>query len=417
MIQFIQFYSYAEVQGMFRRSSNGEYAPFAPKILYLGNGYSRHLSILEKIGKVLWVRYEPARTAEEMAEKNRTIPLPNAEMCSTVFVSALYYWHLHLAYVWAKSNPQCQIVVGGPAVRFTPALPHGILSNFKMETSTLDLMFGKGMEWRLTLPEESSLEDEQMPYSLFFTMPEDNPCYWGKCIFCSESNPDTKSRDCSIADERFFKNLPSFKGKAMLFYSTPVLHYNALQRFASAADSGPDNLTHGCFIRADKIYLEKLKKILAECSHPDRLMFRIGLEFPSKRMLSFVNKGIDLETFTELTHLICSSGASCRASMILGWNNLQENDLKETEKIVPQIHENVGMTIRQLIIVPNSKMDFMTQWSASETMRLGPFTMGKILALDRDQLSLNNIAHKLVFSRGFQTITSSWDIPVWGEKR
>lgn len=83
------------------------------------------------------------------------------------------------------------------------------------------------------------------------------------------------------------------------------------------------------FIRSDKLSYNALKKNLAKCSPElrSKFVFRLGIEFPSNRMLNIMDKGTTSEQQLRIMKMLNSYGCTMKICFILGWNVLTQKDV------------------------------------------------------------------------------------------
>ena len=83
-----------------------------------------------------------------------------------------------------------------------------------------------------------------------------------------------------------------------------------------------------------------------------------GIEFPSDRMWKYLNKGTHMDEVLETLEFCMQSGFKVNANVILGWNNLIEQDLKDLEGFMDNLSEQAVTTLqlRWLFAHPYTKI-------------------------------------------------------------
>jgi len=360
---FIQFYSFTS---------------WAPICIELGNGFSDTYDFCKSKGDIHWIKYYHDKE-------------PNTEFIidkGTAYISALYTGHLYTAYLWAKKYPEVKFIVGGPATVahfITKKLP----SNFILMRGSVEEWFGIQhfpCEWKLKLPEEVQPND-----IIYFTYVLDNTCYWSKCIFCS----------CTIdnkIDDRFRKNLNfefkniTHKGPLMIRLGTHAIQSQDIKNLCNLPKLSNLN-GYRIFIRPSKKEFEALKSF-GNLDWTNNIKFCMGLEFPTKRMWRYMNKGYRTETVLGIINLL---KYNFHISMILGWNNLIKKDLEDLEDFMKRLPNNkpdTSIKIARLYVQPGTPM-YDTHEKQGEDWN-GPFYVGSYVKLNKEQFELNELAEEII---------------------
>jgi radical SAM superfamily enzyme YgiQ (UPF0313 family) len=142
----------------------------------------------------------------------------------------------------------------------------------------------------------------------------------------------------------------------------------------------------------NRVLEETLQKNRGEFPH---CVLGFGLEFPSNRMLRFIDKGCDTDEILAFLSLCKSHGIRVNANLILGWDNLIEDDIKEMKNFMERVPENSITTVqmRWLFAHPHTKVHEMYK---GQGITLGPFYEGFNVEINKQQKGLNKEAADIV---------------------
>ena len=122
-----------------------------------------------------------------------------------------------------------------------------------------------------------------------------------------------------------------------------------------------------------------------------------GIEFPSDRMWKYLNKGTIMSEVIETLEFCMQTGFKVNANVILGWNNLTDQDLLDLEVFMDSLsgHTITTLQLRWLFAHPYTKI-YDTYDGVEDTIRLGPFNCGFNVKVDARQKELNLAAAKII---------------------
>lgn len=276
---------------------------------YFSNGFGaiEHLVVPTWLNIYTW----RARENIELFKHNKEI-----------YVSVWYTRNISIISEWAQQCKDQKFIIGGPAVCpsiYHPTVPENVIFEPGMLEDALGLPYD-ATKWGV------SLKDTGTAHRLY-SFPISDTCYWGQCTYCNipmRSRAAPKRRDTNI-DFSALERAPS----GTVFLSTPSL---APSHVALLKELDFSNKTYQLYIRADKQVQQELEKLLPSFKHTDRLMFMIGVEFPSSRMLEEMRKGASPDDLLALINLLDSFGIRKILLYIEGWDGLTHKDVDEAEQ-------------------------------------------------------------------------------------
>jgi len=304
----------------------------------LCNGFSDTYDFCKTQGDVIWLEHSPTKTHTEKCPIQK----------GTCYVSVSYISQYKRVYRWAKETPDVQFIMGGP---FTSVpFKHKItLPNLVITNKSVEEWFGFenfSYPWKLVLPTEISETDMiQFTYSL------DSRCYWNNCIFCI--TPKIK--------KRIRKNLKfEFKdlihgGKRIVRFGTSALSPDMIKKMFSDFPNLRNIERIRTYLRPAAAEIEGLDQF----ESLPLMQFHIGLEIPTSRMWKILDKGYDLNESINLFNVCKRLQSRIHVSMILGWPNLKDSDLKELENYMSHVHPIIALKINALIALPGTQVHEM----------------------------------------------------------
>ncbi len=380
---FIQFYSKTSLHG--QGYTHG---------YDLQNGFSDTYDFCKNMGDFFWVYLD--KNIEDVAYT----PLPINK--GTVYISAAYFSHLYQSYLWAKEYPNIKFVVGGPVVSADLFYVDKLPKNMKLISTSVERYFRIpefGHPWKIDIP-------ERIPNGscVMFVYTLDTNCYWKKCVFCPYSKDlyrrKRKTFNYEFADVRF-------NGSMLVRLGTEALSSDMIKSLSLP----PVNGGYRAFLRPCKHELEALRSL---DSFPIK-WFSMGLEYPTKRMWKYMNKGYKRSDVLDTIHFLAERQIHITPSIILGWDNLTENDVDELERFMndlPMLNNNT-IAIHKLMVIPNTKL-YKTH--SGPDIKYGPFVYGYYPTLNDKQIELNkqskDIVEKYVKEKG---MTLLWTCDFQGE--
>lgn len=318
-------------------------------ICVLTNGFSNAYHYCKNIGDFLWVN------RGKMNEVN--FPFTSG----TVYISLLFLPDLYQVIEWAKDNPNIKFVGGGPA----------ILSRKSIRVTDYETLFPKNLHITpLTVEQYFELEPNKDLWGLdisqidkndlknvkeiYFSYSIDVRCYWKKCNFCSyhfsrneyikkDKYIDLKVIDKIDSDFPLIVKLTSPSlNKHYLNILIPQFKYN-------------DKLTYEFAIRCDSHIHQVLWEKLKGLTKPPKLRVSLGLEYPTDRMLQFMNKGFSLQDIINMVNLLKDYNSIISAGFIIGWPTLTWDDVTELCKSSEEIQKIDYGRITRLVFQDGTK--------------------------------------------------------------
>lgn len=366
----------------------------------LSNGFSDTYALCRQRGEFHWVVHEPESDkwyAEETYTRRR-LPMDRG----TVYVSASYINHLYQAYVWAQMYPAVSFVVGGPvaaarhcnakaweplyfSVRDQAKLPE----NLAVTGQSVENVFGVpdfSGRWRLAVPHETV--DPDAPVYISYTL--DNGCYWGRCIYCNikeapvELFRQRKEMGCEFAGLHH-------PGRKIVRLNTGSLTPAYIRRVLPNLPVRED-LEYRTFMRCSDAENRALDRVLAERSGDlPELTLGIGIEFPSDRMLAYMDKGITCGDILETLRICRRHDIKVNGNLILGWGNLAEPDVGNLERFFEEMPEGSLASVQLRWLFAHPRTVIHEQYDG-EPVFLGPFYLGFRVQIPEAQQALNSEA-------------------------
>ena len=386
-VLFVQFFS---------RSKSGYYD--------LSNGFSDTYDLCQDKGDFYWVEHEAdsRKWEEETIYTQRRLPISKG----TVYVSASYINHLYQAHVWARQNPEVDVLVGGPVaasrrrpddawdplyfqIREGASFP----DNLHISGQSVEDLFAVPQfsgQWKFAVPEEVGATKE--PIYLSYTL--DNGCYWSRCIYCNIKE----------APRELFRRRPHMgfefetvehPGRKIIRLNTGSITPKYIREVLPGLPLRED-LEYRTFMRSARAENQALETVLeaAGAAFP-KLTIGIGIEFPSDRMLDYMGKGINRDDILETLRICSRFGVKVNGNVILGWGNLLETDLREMEAFFEAMPDGsmTSAQLRWLFAHPNTIIHEQYQ---GDPVHFGPFYLGFSTEVSPEQMDLNKQAVRII---------------------
>ncbi len=369
----------------------------------LCNGFSDTWDLCASKGEFLWIPMEqdPDQWYDEAAY--HPIPLPGEK--STIYVSASYVNHLYQAYLWAMAYPETQVIVGGPvASERDTGKPGWQPVHFKVEKPLPPnlILTGQSVEQLFGVPEFSGRWRLELPSRIpdggriYYSYTLENQCYWKKCPFCSiaqhTSNHFRKRPVLDLA----FKDL-EYNGHQIVRLNTGSMTPEHIRQLLPMLPVRPD-MEYRFFMRAAAAETRAMKDALAMMGESvPECTLGFGIEFPSDRMWRYLNKGTRMIDVIKTLEFCTETGFKVNANVILGWNNLTEQDIRDLEGFMQRLSGNTVTTLqlRWLFAHPYTPIHD-TYDGVENSIRLGPFNCGFHVTIPSDQMALNLAAAEII---------------------
>lgn len=372
----------------------------------LCNGFSDTYDLCRGKGDFLWLEHEPdaAKWYDASIYKNRPLPITTG----TVYLSAVYLNHLYQACVWAQEYPDINFVVGGPVAAekrsgaagwdslYFQIDPGLFPSNFKVTGMSVEDWFGApnfSGRWKLDVPEQVPAQSP-----IYFSYTLDNGCYWSKCLYCNialHAAEHFRERK----DFRFEFAAIQHRGRRIVRLNTGSVTPRHIKNLLPAVPRG-DRIEYRFFMRPAKGENRALQDVLRRMKgSPPVLTIGIGIEFPSRRMLSYMGKGFGPQDILDCLKICFDHGVRVNGNVMLGWNNLTAEDISEFERFMSRIPERSMSTVqlRWLFAHPYTTIHELYQGA---DIKLGPFYVGFHAELDENAVQLNKSAARILTEYG-----------------
>ncbi len=272
--------------------------------LNLYNGLSHVWDFLD--GEIIW---------QDVSEKIPPITKGN------IFVSCWFKNQVLTLYKWAKENPDLFIYVCGPIIFHYDLIIGRELDNFNtMRGNAEDLLFkGKTCKWNIEIP------NVDVPIGYSVSLMKGFGCYWGKCNFCKIKGKFTYRELNKIP----IMEHPHHK---YIWLHTWAMPPNLIKKYYINFPDRND-VTYTTYIRGDKSTIEAYKNVLPKLKvDPKYLGFDVGIEFPSDRMLKYINKGTTTKDYLDFIKLTTENGSRLHFNLIVNWKNTNWSDVLNVEK-------------------------------------------------------------------------------------
>ncbi|MEH0018848.1 MAG: hypothetical protein V6Z89_04295 [Desulfobacter sp.] len=369
----------------------------------LCNGFSDTWDLCRSKGDFLWLPHVQDADKWYDPEAYGTLELPFTK--GTAYVSASYVNHLYQAYVWATQYPDIRFVVGGPVASERCGTGNGWQSvHFKVEG---DLPFnlevtGKSIESLFGVPEFSGTWKLEIPDNVpgdsrvYFSYTLENLCYWKKCPFCSiaQHTPDHARKRKAFGLE--FRDL-DFAGHKIVRINTGSITPEHIRQILPRLPVD-DDIEYRYFMRAAKAETNALRDVVSrlEGKLPASTL-GFGIEFPSDRMWKYLNKGTRMDEVIETLDFCREAGFKVNANVILGWNNLVDQDLKDLETFMDSLAENAVTTLQLRWLFAHPYTRIYDEYQGREnSIHLGPFNCGFNVRVDDHQKKMNLAAAEII---------------------
>lgn len=385
---FVQFYSKIE-------NTNPRFKGHS--IYELCNGFSDTYDLCKEQGDFYWVNHSKQLKGFGNDKKRSVEEIPINK--GTVYVSVYYLTQLYQVYTWANRYPGVFFIVGGPAANcnvFHVSEDFMFPINMKLTNKTVEEYFGHNnfsYKWNLEIPDD----DESMTLSYTYTL--SSRCYWGKCIFCNYSQ-GSRSRN-NIGFE--FKNL-EYGGKQRINLYTPSMTSKQLETILYNLDYN-NKIRYDIYLRGNDHERKTLKNILENKGESfPQVKFIVGTEFPSNKMLKYINKNVTVDDITETIEMIAEYGdrdIQIQLPFILGWNNLDQYDIDELRTFLEKLpYEKIKITFSANLLTAKINTPVYYTYKRWKELYVGPFYYGFEPYIDEQQMNYSKQAIELMFQQG-----------------
>jgi len=319
--------------------------------LQIYNGFCDTYNYLKNKGDIIWID----------REKDELIDLPFSK--GKAFVSIYFTDQLWIIYKYAEKYPDINFVCGGPLIqsmedRIGELLACVHIPNLELTVKSVEEYFNipeYSQRWNLNLDGIKNLHSKR---NIYFSYQIHSHCYWNKCNFCAYPKKLMRTRehiDLSVINDI------DFNGEKQVKVNMPCLnkHYMKTVFDQMVFDQ---NIIYDFYLRCDDQEINSLDNTLSNFKGPlPRIKFRMGIEFPSDRMLTFMNKGITLDEIIRTVKMFekyqKDNPIYLYYLMIIRWPNLIKDDLidfnKFAESIIQPAHT---VSINPLFCAPGTEI-------------------------------------------------------------
>lgn len=284
--------------------------------------------ILTSFRNGLSLVYEQIKDPILWVEESYSIPpIKRGEL----FASCWYNNDVFTLEKWARDNPDLTVNVCGPVITYYPMSIGEDLPNMKyLQGNAEDLFFnGKTSDWKLDIKKIDG------PISYTVSLLNGRGCYWGKCIFCRHIL-EYKYRD--------IKEIPIIEhpDHKYIWIHVEAIPPKFIRSHYKKLPNRSD-VTYITYIRADKDCKNAYLEVVSNGNiDPKFLYFDIGLEFPSNRMLKYMNKGLTTEDYLNFIDVLVKNGSGVHLNLIVNWPHITEDDVSEVKKFLDDLHKISG---------------------------------------------------------------------------
>jgi len=271
------------------------------------NGLSHVWDQIKNEGEIIWRDVDDIETPPIITD-------------GIIYASVWYTKSLRLLYSWAQQYPKLEIFICGPIVSYYDLSLGKELSNFHSIRENAEDVFFNGVtsDWKLEIPNTN----KSIGYNVSLT--NGTGCYWGKCNFCNITKP---------LKYRTINKVPIIDNDNLKFiwihvYSMPP---DLIKKLYPTFEDRKD-VRYATYIRGDKYTAKALKETIPKLSvDPKYLGFNIGIEFPTNKMLKYMNKGVTVEEYLYFIRIAAEHNIRLHFNFILGWKPTDLEDIKGVE--------------------------------------------------------------------------------------
>lgn len=346
--------------------------PNDPKPRHFHNGFSAAYDHLKELGDFIWL------------PKNKGFPITSGD----VYVSLMYKSDLRAIIESARDNSGMTVHVGGPLVSTSDIFKHGLPNVKSYPTKMVEEVFNIPYDpnnWGLDIP-TSLLDGGAIAYN--YGAISGTGCPWAKCTFCKCMKSTKNYKEL----ERFTNGIPvvPYDGYKYIWIRSASLDPAFLDRLEPL-----DKVMYCAYTRGD---WNAYKKLVSAPIHRG-MLFSIGVELPSDRMLRYMIKGSTVESLIKTSNLLTNSGSRVHMNFILGWPNLKESDVDGVKNFLSRLKNKneITATLYYLMTAPGR---YMYDNPPGEMEKYDPYSGDldldvHVFKLDEQQRKLNDMLHKL----------------------
>jgi len=267
-----------------------------------------------------------------------------------LYASVWYTKSLRLLHNWAKQYPKLEVYICGPIVLHYDFNIGKDLPNLHFVRDSAEDLFFNGVtsKWNLEIPDI----DKPIGYSVALT--NGYGCYWGKCRYCKIMGA-LKYRD--------IETIPVIEHKhtKYIWIHTYSLPPNLMKKIYPTFENRQD-VRYATYVRGDKDIIKALQETIPNLSiDPKYLGFDVGIEFPSDKMLNYMDKGLTVKEYLDFTKVAAENNIRLHFNLIVGWKPTDIDDVKSVEYFLNELSKiskpnTITANLYPLTIVSNRSM-------------------------------------------------------------
>lgn len=354
-----------------------------PPAIHFHNGFSSAYHKLKHMGDFMWLK------------QGQKLPFTRGN----IYVSLMYPDAVDSIVETARENPDLKIHLGGPLLSVNNIntgadVPNLITYPQMMVEEVLGIQYDP-KNWGLDLPMLPVGQGIAYNYGAI----NGTGCPWAKCTFCK----------CQ-------KSTHNYEELSRLRNPVPVIHHDGFKyvwirsasmepSFLKCMPKKPDTM-YCNYLRGDWVNYGKL----VHAPLHDGMLFSMGVEIPSNRMLRKVKKGSTTSSMKQTIKFLDASGCRVHINLMLGFNNFKWEDVNEVGMFLDDLSKDVDLskitaTIYHLIIVPGREIfenppgPLERYDSYKSCLDLGGIYK---CVLDDKQRAMNDMIHQLYYESGLQ---------------
>ncbi|MBR6163874.1 radical SAM protein [bacterium] len=223
---------------------------------------------------------------------------------------------------------------------------------------------------------EISSDDYSIP-ELVIPIQASTSCYWRKCIFCDCSANEggyTVKSISRLVDE--IENLKNKYNSKYFYFWDNALHPKYLDKLADELEKRKIEIVFSIYARFEEEFDEKLLKKLRRAG---LLHVCWGLDSASKRVIEYINKGIDLKNAERILKAANKLNIYSKVYLIFGHPTETLEEIRESVNFVNKNSKYIGD------VIANDKVYFL-KTALLETNRDYYKSMIRTKVSDRDKM-------------------------------
>ena len=363
-------------------------------ILVLCNGFADTYNLCKSHGDFYWV---------DQDAKNQDLPISEG----TIFVSVLWSEQMNQVFKWALAYPNINFIMGGPGVLSRYSLEGDRPNNLEITMKSVEEYFGVpnfSEEWRFSLPDHLNADIVNHPIILTsYTL--DTSCYHRQCTFCNyhfEQIRKRKNRNDFAGIKRFIEEYPDTR--KLLRLNTPCVTPFHIDNFLPYLPV-VKNIRYDTLMRCDDFINDSLEKMFRTWKNRPEFLWRLGVEFPTKRMLLRMNKKFTPESILRTVRLLTEEGFITTLNFMLGWPDLVEEDIDELDNFLSTLPRDIYSIAVHKVFAKNFT-DVHEEWQnigGWDKHYVGPFYKGYFPELSDKMMELNKRAGEILLNHFDET--------------